>query len=84
MYRQNRAILHYDAAISRQVDECHVVDVATILSSKKDKDSVSLHLYLTIEERPVVPTLLKYSSRIVNKKEVTGNDSTGVIKVTLW
>ena len=67
-----------------QVDECPVVDVATILSSKKDKDSVSLHLYLTIEERPVMPTLLKLLSRIVNKKEVAGNDSTGVVKVTLW
>ena len=67
-----------------QVDECSVVDVATILSSKKDKDSVSLHLYLTIQVSTVVPTLLKFSSRIVNKKEVTGNDSTGVIKVTLW
>ena len=28
-----------------QIDECPLVDVATIFSSKKDKDSVSLHLY---------------------------------------
>ena len=32
----------------------------------------------------MVPTLLKYSSKIVNKKKVTGSDSTGVIKVKLW
>ena len=39
---------------------------------------------ITVEERHVVPTLLEYSSKIVNKKEVTGNYSTGVIKATLW
>ena len=32
----------------------------------------------------MVPMLLKYSSKVVNKKEVTGNDSAGVMKVTLW
>ena len=33
-----------------QIDESPLVDVATILSSKKDKHSVSLRLYLTVEE----------------------------------
>ena len=61
-----------------QIDECPLVDVATILSSKKDKDSVSLHLYLTVEERSVVPTLRKYSSKTVNKNEIS------FIKVTFW
>ena len=64
-----------------QIDECPLVDVAPILSSKKDKDSVSFHLHLTLEERPVVLTLSKYSSNGFNKKEVTENDSTGVIKI---
>ena len=31
----------------------------------------------------MVPMLLKYSSKIVNEK-VTGNNSTGVMKVRLW
>ena len=44
---------------------------------------MSLHLYLTVEERHLGPISLKYLSKIVNKKEVTGNDSTGGFKVTL-
>ena len=44
---------------------------------------MSLHLYLTVEERHLGPISLKYLSKIVNKKEVTGNDSTRGFKVTL-
>ena len=46
------------------------MDVVIILLSKKDKGSVSLHLYLTAEERPSIPTLLNYLSKIVNKKKL--------------
>ena len=43
-----------------QTDECSLVDVATILSSKKDIKTRFHFIYiLTVEERPMVPTLLK-------------------------
>ena len=55
-----------------------LVDVATVLSSKKDK-TWCCFIYINCRRETCV------SSKIVNKKEVTGNDSsTDVIKVTLW
>ena len=33
---------------------------------------------------PDIKGLLKYSSKKINEKEVTRNDSTGAIKVKLW
>ena len=50
----------------------------------ENKDIVSLHAYLTIENRPVTTTKLRYSKQELNKREVTANDDTGIIKFTLW
>ena len=71
-------------SIDNAVADCPVVTVATVLREKKVRDVVSLHVYVIVDNRPVVPTMLKYSSKSVDKKEVSANDDTGIIKLTLW
>ena len=49
-----------------------------------NKDLVSLDAFLSVENRAVVPSKIRYSQDAINKKEVTANDSTWIIKLTLW
>ena len=65
-------------------DLCPQLSIATILQEKKDKDFISLVAFVSIDNRPVISTTLKYSLENINKKEVAFNDNTGVIKLTLW
>ena len=45
---------------------------------------MSLLCYVNIEDRPIVPTTLRYQTQALNKKDVACNDDTGKIKLTLW
>ena len=65
-------------------DVCPVVTVGAVLKEKKHNDYVSLHCYVNIEDRPLVPTTLRYQTKVINKKDVTCNDGTGTTKLTLW
>jgi len=66
------------------VEKTHTITIAKILNEKKDKDVVSLHAYVKLNERPTTQTSLRYSPEKINKKEVSANDDTGIIKLTLW
>ena len=65
-------------------DVCPVVALGVVLKEKKHNDYVSLHCYVNIEDRPLVPTTLRYQTKVINKKDVTCNDGTGTTKLTLW
>ena len=41
-------------------------------------------IYVNIEDRPMVPTKLRYQTKFINKKVVTCNNDTSTIKLTLW
>jgi len=40
--------------------------------------------YLSVETRPIITTRLKHNGQAMKKKEVSANDDTGIIKLTLW
>ena len=65
-------------------DVCPVVALGVVLKEKKHNDYVSLHCYVNIEDRPLVPTTLRYQTKVINKKDATCNDETGTTKLTLW
>ena len=64
-------------------DVCPVVTVGAVLKEKKHNDYVSLHCYVYTEDRPLLPTTLRYQTKAINKKDVTCNEDTGTIKLTL-
>ena len=64
-------------------DVCPVVTVGTALKEKKHNDYVFFHCYVNIEDRPLVSTTLRYQTKTITKKDVTCNDDTGTIKLTL-
>ena len=63
---------------------CPIVTVGAILKKKKNKDFILLHCFINIEDRPSISAKLPYSPTSINKKEVTCNDNTDTIKLTLW
>ena len=65
-------------------DVCPLVTLGAVLKEKKHNDCVSLHCYVNIEDRPLVPTTLRYQTKTINKKNVTCIDDTGTIKLTFW
>ena len=66
-----------------QSSESETFTIKDILENKKHKDVVSLHAYLTTGTRPTIPTHIKSTGTVVNKKALSANDETGVIKITL-
>ena len=73
-----------EISFSYESDDVELVTIKHILEKSKDRDRVSLYAYLNIDNGMTVPTRLKKSGAVVNKKELQGNDNTGTIKVTLW
>ena len=57
IFEENDVEFEYNT--QKQTGECSSVNVATILSYTKDKNWVSLQLYLKVEESSVVLTLIK-------------------------
>ena len=60
---------------------CPIVAIGTIL---KKKNNNCISLFINVEDRPSISSKLPYSTNSVNKKEVSCNDNTGTIKLTLW
>ena len=61
-----------------------VLTIKEILDTKKNDEKVSLSAYLVSENCPVIQTRVKKSGTIINKKEITANDNSGMVKITLW
>ena len=74
----------HEVPFKYQSSESETFTIKDILENKKHKDVVSLHAYLTTGTRPTIPTRIKSTGTVVNKKELSANDETGVIKITLW
>ena len=63
-------------------EEAPVKNVKEILSSCKKNQFVSVTGYIDIDNRPSLPVKTKSGPTV--KKDVTINDSTGVMKFTIW
>ena len=58
--------------------------IAEILELKQNKDVVTIRVYLDVDSHPSLTTSSQFHSKPVLKKEVSANDDTGTIKLTLW
>ena len=61
-----------------------ILTIKEILDTKKNGEKVSLIAYLAAENCQVIPTRMKKSGTIINKKEIVANDNSGMVKITLW
>ena len=65
-------------------NESKLINIKTVLEETKRFDRVSLVAFINIQNGLLVPTKLRRSPVVMNKKEVQANDSSGVIKIALW
>ena len=61
-----------------------ILTIKEILDTKENGEKVSLIAYLAAKNCPVIQTRMKMSGTIINRKEIAANDSSGMVKITLW
>ena len=67
-----------------RLDEENPINIKTIIDQKENRNVVSLHAYLAIEDRPIVSTSTRNSKSQINRKDARTNDDTGITKLSLW
>ena len=66
------------------LDEENPINIKTIIDQKENRNVVSLHAYLAIEDHPIISTSTRNSKSQMNRKDARANDDTGIIKLSLW
>ena len=67
-----------------RLDEENPINIKTIIDQKENRNVVSLHAYLAIEDRPIISTSTRNSKSQMNRKDARANDDTGIVKLPLW
>ena len=70
--------------VAEEIDSAPLLTVRELLDITIDRKLVSVIAHVNILNRPVVPIKTRYSFEPQFKKDVTINDDTGIIKLTLW